>query len=437
MREEVGEPKHPRRRRSTHEGEKEQGPLVPARSSDGGSVHDQYGQHALRAALDGKERGGTAELLAAILAFDAAGLGAFSNDTLSSNQAMAAIAGAALGEQRPELAAMREAFREAARSASPGCSESEEQLRHGAADTFTELADGLGATTFASGLSQSSSINARYGQHESANSLSEGDDTVTGPRMLASDAPSSARSGATSSSDADLAAGREALGVHDDDFSTYRPETDGRHKGAVEIGIDPDADDSQDAFYLLYQGKDAKHFHWLQFVWAEVIGQTTDGAWVSCPGVLFDTSATGHYRSAPGGTLTRPGTPQTMYQTAHDGGHPWKDRNKGAGVREGETTGAVDRPQFGLASAKAAVAEHNLTAIKLRKHYEVFLVKNERHIASHSTITMDWATQQTPNGGDSLPGRPEVEVTLTTHSVPSTLPEPFRSALHRYFETDL
>lgn len=81
--------------------------------------------------------------------------------------------------------------------------------------------------------------------------------------------------------------------------------------------------------------------------------------------------------------------------------------------------------------------EHNLMAVKLRQHYEVFLVKNERRMTSHSTITMDWETLEAPDEGNTLPLRPSVEVTVASNPTPSKLPEPCRSRLHLRYPTAL
>jgi len=410
---------------------------VPQRPSEGqrrpnhDRIQQLYGhgeiQNALRLSDDSE---GVGELIAAVLAFDIAGLGAFAGETTSSNRSMMAIADLAGEEDGPQLAAQQEAFLAAARAATIVVEPTDDGGQSSIALAFTKAAHALGATAFSSGLTTGTT-------HDEVQTAPEGSMPQIGLTSLQSIETSPTSPGplaSTTPSPPDLNSGREALGVHEDEWAIYNPDIDGRHKGSVEIGFDPDADDSQDAFYLLYQGEDAKQFHWLQFVWAEIIGKTPDGSWVSCPDAPFATSATRSYRSAPGGSLTSNGSPENINHASHDGGFPWKDTHF---VHEGETTGAVDAPQFKHAAVMAAIEEHNLKAVKLRQHYEVFLVKNERRIASHSTITMDWATQDTLDGGRSLPSRPPVEVTVKSNPTPSKLPEPFRSVLHWRFRTAL
>ena len=176
-------------------------------------------------------------------------------------------------------------------------------------------------------------------------------------------------------------------------------ELDGRHRGRAEIGLglDHQGYGTQDAFFMLYEGDDAEDFHWLQFVWSEVIG-LKDGTWISLPGERIDTSVGGHL-TAPGGTRDTPGAPTDGAHTEIDGGFPWKD---GHNLREDAAVGAVDCPTFKREAVQEIADAHGLEAVRSRMHFEIFLVKKERRIASHARVSMDWGELAVAPPGEGL-----------------------------------
>ncbi len=206
-------------------------------------------------------------------------------------------------------------------------------------------------------------------------------------------------------------------------------EIDGRHAGRAEIGLglDHQGYGTQDAFYMLYEGEDAEDFHWLQFMWSEVIG-LKDGVWSSLPGERIDSSV-GSHLTAPGGTADSIGAPTGAAHTEIDGGKPWKD---GHNLQEDAAVGAVDSPTFKRSNVQAIVEAHGLEAVRSRMHFEIFLVRNERRVASHARISMDWGELTVPSAELGLPTVLPAAPPVTMSAVEvgtsgGKLPEPFRT----------
>lgn len=205
-----------------------------------------------------------------------------------------------------------------------------------------------------------------------------------------------------------------------------------RSRGSAEIGTATGAYNGHpdEAFYMLYVGEDAEKHHWAQFVWAEAFGQKRTGDWINLGGERLKSSSVGPYTFTPGGTLEESGAPTSPSHITLDMQlEGWKDDT---GLQNAGAVGAVDSPGSKREDMEALLFDRDLSAIKLRQHYDVFLIKSGRHVQSHARITMDWAVQERPSAGEGLAAVPAVAITAVELPSEGELPEPFREVFQKY-----